>query len=183
MRILIACEESGTVRDAFLRRGYDAVSCDLLPTRSPGPHYQGDVRDVLDYPWDLMIAHPPCTHLSVSGARHLAEKRMWSAAPALPSRSYSDAKSSRARCSRSTMSSSFIRYAPHPGAYPVFRALCPESGVLLGVCNGYASIFGQYYLLELMQIKSVTRSTFPVAARPRCGGRRCRSIWARARCQ
>lgn len=52
------------------------MSCDLLPTEAPGPHYQGDVRDVLDYPWDLMIAHPPCTHLSVSGARHFAGKRM-----------------------------------------------------------------------------------------------------------
>lgn len=56
MRVLIACEESGTVRDAFLRRGYDAVSCDLLPTRSPGPHYQGDVRDILGDGWDMMIA-------------------------------------------------------------------------------------------------------------------------------
>jgi hypothetical protein len=54
----------------------DAMSCDLLPTESPGPHYQGDVRDVLDYPWDLMIAHPPCTDLAVSGARHFDEKRM-----------------------------------------------------------------------------------------------------------
>jgi hypothetical protein len=52
------------------------MSCDLLPTDAPGPHYQGDVRDVLDYPWDLMIAHPPCTDLSVSGARHFAVKRM-----------------------------------------------------------------------------------------------------------
>lgn len=76
MKILIACEYSGTVRDAFIAKGHDSMSCDLLPTDSPGPHYQGDVRDVLDYPWDLMIAHPPCTHLSVSGARHFAEKRM-----------------------------------------------------------------------------------------------------------
>lgn len=56
--------------------GHDAMSCDLLPTRSPGPHYQGDIRDVLDYPWDLMVAHPPCTHLSVSGAKHFAGKQM-----------------------------------------------------------------------------------------------------------
>ena len=76
MRILVACEYSGVVRDAFLKRGHEAVSCDLLPTESPGPHYCGDVRDVLDYPWDLMIAHPPCTHLSVSGARHFEAKRM-----------------------------------------------------------------------------------------------------------
>ena len=75
-RILIACEYSGSVRDAFLALGHDAMSCDLLPTDAPGPHYQGDVRDVLDYPWDLMIAHPPCTDLSVSGARHFAAKRM-----------------------------------------------------------------------------------------------------------
>jgi hypothetical protein len=76
VRVLIACEESGTVRDAFIGQGHLAMSCDLLPTRSPGPHYQGDVRDVLHYPWDVMIAHPPCTHTSVSGARHFAEKRM-----------------------------------------------------------------------------------------------------------
>lgn len=75
MRVLIACEYSGAVRDAFIGGGHDAMSCDLLPTDAPGPHYQGDVRDVLDYPWDLMIAHPPCTHLSVSGARHFVEKR------------------------------------------------------------------------------------------------------------
>ena len=75
MRVLIACEYSGAVRDAFIAVGHDAMSCDLLPTDAPGPHYQGDVREVLDYPWDLMIAHPPCTHLSVSGARHFVEKR------------------------------------------------------------------------------------------------------------
>jgi hypothetical protein len=67
MRVLVACEYSGTVRDAFIARGHDALSCDLLPTDVPGPHYQGDVRDVLGDGWDLMIAHPPCTYLSVSG--------------------------------------------------------------------------------------------------------------------
>ena len=76
MKILIACEYSGKVRDAFIGGGGDAMSCDLLPTDAPGPHYQGDVRDVLDYPWDLMIAHPPCTDLSVSGARHFQNKRL-----------------------------------------------------------------------------------------------------------
>lgn len=73
-KVLIACEYSGRVRDAFLARGHDAMSCDLLPTDSPGPHYQGDVRDVLDAGWDLMIGHPPCTDLAVSGARHFAAK-------------------------------------------------------------------------------------------------------------
>lgn len=76
MKVLIACEYSGVVRDAFIAKGHDAMSCDLLPTDVPGPHYQGNVLDVLNYPWDLMIAHPPCTHLSVSGARHFAAKRM-----------------------------------------------------------------------------------------------------------
>lgn len=76
MKVLIACEYSGVVRDAFIGGGHEAMSCDLLPTEAPGPHYQGDVRDVLDFPWDLMIAHPPCTHLSVSGARHFEAKRM-----------------------------------------------------------------------------------------------------------
>lgn len=76
MKVLVACEFSGVVRDAFTARGHEAMSCDLLPTEAPGSHYQGDIRDVLDYPWDLMIAHPPCVHLSVSGARHFAEKRL-----------------------------------------------------------------------------------------------------------
>jgi hypothetical protein len=67
MRVLAACEYSGAVRDAFIAAGHDAMSCDLLPTDVPGPHYQGDVRDVLDDGWDLMVAHPPCTYLSVSG--------------------------------------------------------------------------------------------------------------------
>jgi len=67
MRVLVACEYSGAVRDAFLRAGHDAMSCDLLPTDAPGPHYQGDVRDLLGDGWDLMVAHPPCTYLSVSG--------------------------------------------------------------------------------------------------------------------
>jgi len=74
MRVLVACEYSGRVRDAFIARGHDAMSCDLLPTDSPGPHYQGDVRDVLDAGWDLMICHPPCTDLAVSGARHFPAK-------------------------------------------------------------------------------------------------------------
>lgn len=66
MRVLIACEFSGTVRDAFLRRGHDAMSCDLLPTETPGPHYQGDVRNILNDGFDLMIAHPDCTYLTCS---------------------------------------------------------------------------------------------------------------------
>jgi hypothetical protein len=64
MKVLIACEFSGTVRDAFLARGHDAISCDLLPTESPGPHYQGDVMDIINDGFDLMIAHPPCTYLT-----------------------------------------------------------------------------------------------------------------------
>lgn len=67
MRVLIACEYSGAVRDAFRARGHDAMSCDLLPTDVPGPHYEGDVFDVIGDGWDLMIAHPPCTYLSSSG--------------------------------------------------------------------------------------------------------------------
>jgi len=75
MRVLVACEFSGIVREAFVKRGHYAMSCDLLPTEIPGNHYQGDVLDILDDSWDLMIAHPPCTHLAVSGARYFAEKR------------------------------------------------------------------------------------------------------------
>ena len=70
MRVLVACEFSGIVRDAFIAKGHDAMSCDLLPTESPGPHYQGDVRDILDQGWDLMIAHPPCTYLTYAGAAY-----------------------------------------------------------------------------------------------------------------
>lgn len=69
MRVLVACEFSGVVRDAFIRAGNDAVSCDLLPSESPGPHIQADVREVLNDGWDLMIAHPPCTLLATCGAR------------------------------------------------------------------------------------------------------------------
>ena len=75
MKILVACEYSGVVRDAFRARGHDAMSCDLLPTDAPGPHYQGDVFDIINDGWDLMVAHPPCTHLAVSGARHFAAKQ------------------------------------------------------------------------------------------------------------
>jgi hypothetical protein len=76
MDILIACEYSGTVRDAFRRRGHNAISCDLLPSDSDGPHITGDVFDLLlDRSWDMMIAFPPCTHLAVSGARWFPEKR------------------------------------------------------------------------------------------------------------
>lgn len=67
MRVLIACEFSGTVRSAFEDLGHDAWSCDLLPSNTIGNHYQGDVRDILDDEWDLMIAHPPCTYLCSSG--------------------------------------------------------------------------------------------------------------------
>jgi hypothetical protein len=74
MKILIACEYSGIVRDAFIARGHDALSCDLLDTERHGPHYKGDARDVINAGWDLMIAHPPCTHLAVSGARYFAQK-------------------------------------------------------------------------------------------------------------
>ena len=69
MRVLVACEYSGRVRDAFIRGGHEVMSCDLLPTDQPGPHYQGDVMDIITDGWDLMIAHPPCTHLAVSGSR------------------------------------------------------------------------------------------------------------------
>jgi hypothetical protein len=68
-RILIACEESGTVRDAFIKKGHDAVSCDIIPTSSPGPHIQGDVLEILNDRWDMMIAFPPCTYLTCTGLK------------------------------------------------------------------------------------------------------------------
>jgi len=75
VRVLVACEYSGRVRDAFIAKGHDAMSCDLLPTDVPGPHYQGDVMDIIGDGWDMMIAHPPCTHLAVSGARWFKDKQ------------------------------------------------------------------------------------------------------------
>lgn len=69
MKVIVACEYSGRVREAFTVRGHDAISCDFLPTEIPGPHYQGDVRDIIEKAWDLMVAFPPCTYLAVSGAR------------------------------------------------------------------------------------------------------------------
>ncbi len=74
MKVLVACEFSGTVRDAFIRAGHDAMSCDLLPTESPGPHYQGNVFDIIADGWDLMIAHPDCTYLNNAGVRWLHER-------------------------------------------------------------------------------------------------------------
>lgn len=75
MRVLIACEYSSAVRDEFIKLGHDAVSCDLLPTDVPGPHYQGDVFDIINDGWDMMIAFPPCTHLALSGSQWFAEKQ------------------------------------------------------------------------------------------------------------
>ena len=80
MRVLVGCEFSGIVRDAFAARGHDAWSCDLLPTERPGNHYEGDIFDILDEQWDLAIFHPPCTHLSVSGARWFKDKQAEQAA-------------------------------------------------------------------------------------------------------
>lgn len=76
VKVLAACECSGAVRDAFAALGHEALSCDLQPSETDGAHYQGDVRDVLDFPWDIIIAFPPCTDLTVSGARwHEAKRR------------------------------------------------------------------------------------------------------------
>lgn len=75
-KVIIACEFSGVVRDAFLRAGHDAISCDLLPTESSGPHILGDIRDVDLSSYDILIAHPPCTHLAVSGARWFKDKQV-----------------------------------------------------------------------------------------------------------
>lgn len=75
MRVLIACEFSGIIREAFSKLGHNAYSCDILPSEIPGNHYQCDVRDILIDNWDIMIAHPPCTHLAVSGARWFKNKQ------------------------------------------------------------------------------------------------------------
>ncbi len=84
MKILIACEESGTVRDAFIKKGHNAISVDLLDTSRPGPHISGDVLPLLEYKWDMIIAHPPCTYLANSGVCHLKgnkerKEKMWEA--------------------------------------------------------------------------------------------------------
>lgn len=77
MKVLVACEYSGIVRDAFIKRGHDAISCDLLPSERHGPHHQGDVLPMLQKRWDLVIAHPPCTRLCNSGVRWLHERNLW----------------------------------------------------------------------------------------------------------
>ena len=77
MKILVACEFSGIVRDAFIAEGHDAISCDLLPTEAPGPHIQGDVLAVLDRSWDMVIAHPPCDYLANCGVRWRVERGEW----------------------------------------------------------------------------------------------------------
>lgn len=74
MKVLIACEFSGIVRDAFIAKGHDAWSCDILPTEKEGPHIQGDVLEILDGGWDMMIAHPPCTYLSNVANKHYNEE-------------------------------------------------------------------------------------------------------------
>ena len=74
MKVLIACEQSGIVRDAFIAKGHSCISCDILPTDKPGPHYHGKVEDILYRKWDMLIAFPPCTHLAVSGARWWKDK-------------------------------------------------------------------------------------------------------------
>ena len=78
MKVLIACEFSGIVREAFAKRGHDATSCDLLPTEIPGKHYQGNVLDIINDGWDMMIAHPPCTRLANSGVMWLERRGLWS---------------------------------------------------------------------------------------------------------
>lgn len=75
MRVLVACEMSGVVRDAFTKRGHFAVSCDLIPSLAKGPHYEGDVFDVIGSGWDIMVAFPPCTFLAVSGARWWSDRK------------------------------------------------------------------------------------------------------------
>lgn len=75
LKVLIACEYSGIVREAFRNKGHDAWSCDLLDTEIPGKHIKGDIREMMQFKWDLMIAHPPCTHLAVSGARWFKNKQ------------------------------------------------------------------------------------------------------------
>lgn len=77
LAVIVACEYSGIVRDAFIAAGHDAMSCDLLPSERPGPHYQGDVRDVMNDGWDVLIGHPPCTHLAVSGIHWNNRGRGW----------------------------------------------------------------------------------------------------------
>lgn len=75
MKVLVACEFSGIVRDAFTERGHDAMSCDLLESERPGQHYQGDVFDIINDGWDMMIAHPPCTYLAVSGNKWMVNNQ------------------------------------------------------------------------------------------------------------
>ena len=78
MKVLVGCEFSGTVRDAFIARGHDAISCDLLPTDKPGPHHQGDIFDIINDGFDLAVFHPPCKYLCNSGVKHLhTDPKRW----------------------------------------------------------------------------------------------------------
>ena len=77
MKVLVGCESNGKIRDAFIAKGHDAISCDLFPTKRPGPHYQGDLRDLIGQDWDLLIAHPDCTFLCSSGLHWNNRGRGW----------------------------------------------------------------------------------------------------------
>jgi hypothetical protein len=134
MRVLIGCEFSGVVRDEFIARGHDAMSCDLLETERPGPHYVGDVFDVIDYPWDLAIFHFPCTHTAVSGSKHFEAKRLdgrqafgvsqfmygWRRAQHIPKVAFEQPVS--------VLSSHFRKpdqiVQPHYFGHPEFKAIC-----------------------------------------------------------
>ena len=89
MKILIACEYSGIVRDAFTAKGHDAWSCDILPTETKGNHIQGNVLDYLNKGWDMMIAHPPCTYLSNAGSRWLFKNKLINKSSSIPTKTFS----------------------------------------------------------------------------------------------
>lgn len=134
MKVLIGCEFSGIVRDEFIARGHDAMSADLIETERPGPHYKGDVFDVIDYPWDLAIFHFPCTHTAVSGSKHFIAKRFdgrqhagvalfmrgWRAAQHIPRVAFEQPVS--------VLSSHFRKpdqvVQPHWFGHPEFKAIC-----------------------------------------------------------
>ena len=137
MKVLVACEFSGIVRDAFIDRGHDAMSCDLLPTEKPGPHYQGDVSDILECKWDLMIAHPPCTYLSTAGARFLYPKGILS----------------EERLQKANQAKEFFMSLYNAGHIPKIAIENPVPSTVIGL-PPYSQVIQPYHFGDLVQKKT-----------------------------
>ena len=155
MKILIACEYSGQIRDSFARFGHDVLSCDFLPTEREGKHYQGDVRDILySQKWDLMVAHPSCTHLATSGARHFWRKEK-------------EQKEALDFNNRNNDGDSFLVKKTSPGFYSMFDVIIEDKkeseiyGVIIiklkSINIGFHSIRNKLNRMKLKLSKNVSK--------------------------